>query len=211
MTTWPADVDAVITGDLTTAAAYVTPAGGVVVTGVAPCGLSDRAAGEVGFTTSLGFGKKLERIVANPQVALAYHSREHGYSTDPRFVLVQGAADVELAPSQERLESFAPYAERYVGEIKRGPVWDRILAEYYADRVFVDVTVERIATWPTLDAGGPPPVIGAALPGPPAPQRPPAKGTGPRVDPDRVARQLWRLPHRLLGYLGADGYPMVVP
>jgi len=64
---------------------------------------------------------------------------------------------------------------------------------------------------PSLDAAGAPTVVGSELPGPPAPQRPPAKGTGPRVDTDRVARQLWRLPHRLLGYRGADGHPVVVP
>ena len=72
-----ADVDdEIIGGDLTTALAYVTPAGGAVVTAVAPIGLRDREAGTVGFTTSLGFGRKLDRIKANPRVALAYHARE---------------------------------------------------------------------------------------------------------------------------------------
>src|ERR1043165_8232825 len=62
---WPDEVDEVIRGDLTAAAACVTPAGGAVVTGVCPMGLGRREAAEVGFTTSLGFGKKLERIIAD--------------------------------------------------------------------------------------------------------------------------------------------------
>ena len=45
--------DGVLDGDLTTGLAYVTPAGGVVITPVAPIGLRDREAGTVGFTTSL--------------------------------------------------------------------------------------------------------------------------------------------------------------
>src|SRR5438270_10279143 len=41
---------------------YVTPGGGAVLTPVAPIGLRARQAGTVSFTTSLGFGRKLERI-----------------------------------------------------------------------------------------------------------------------------------------------------
>lgn len=87
---WPAGADAVIKGDITAAAAYLTPAGGAVVTTVAPCGIGERDRGVIGFTTSLGFGKKLDRIVRDPHVALAYHARDHGYSASPAFVLAQG-------------------------------------------------------------------------------------------------------------------------
>src|SRR5689334_24223863 len=93
---WPDAVDEVIGGDLTAALAYVTPAGGAVVTAVAPIGLRDREAGTVGFTTSLGFGKKLERIQQNPHVALAYHDRRHGFSNSSEYVLVQGTATAVL-------------------------------------------------------------------------------------------------------------------
>jgi hypothetical protein len=48
---WPDEVDDVLAGDLTAALAYVTPAGGAVVTAVAPVGLRDRAARTVTFTT----------------------------------------------------------------------------------------------------------------------------------------------------------------
>jgi hypothetical protein len=102
---WPDDLDDVITGDITVAAAYLTPGGGAVVTAVAPCGIRQRDLGRLGFTTSLGFGKKLERIIRDPQVALAYHTREHGFSASPAFLLAQGIASVDIRPSRERLEA----------------------------------------------------------------------------------------------------------
>lgn len=193
---WDDETHEIVTGDITAAVAYVTPAGGAVVTAVAPCGLADRARGTVGFTTSLGFGKKLERIVRDPRIALAYHSREHGFSASPRFVLVQGDASVDLTPSQARLDEFSPQAERYVGEIKRGALWDRLLREYYAERVFVDIAVTRV------DHG-----FTEAV----AAQRAPKNGTGPRIDVRRAVSKLAALPHRVLAFRGADGYPVVVP
>jgi hypothetical protein len=208
---WPDEVDEVIRGDLTAAAAYVTPAGGAVVTAVCPMGLGQREAAGVGFTTSLGFGKKLERIIADPHVALAYHSREHGFSASPAFVLAQGTASVDIRPSRERLEAIIPQGQRYVGQVMRGPVWNRLLREYYYERVFVDIAVARIAAWPDLSASGDPAVYGAAWPGPPGPQAPPKNGTGPRVDVDRAAGRIAVLPHRVLAYQGADGFPVVVP
>lgn len=95
---WSELDDGIIGGDLTAVLAYVTPAGGAVVTAVAPIGLRDREAGTVAFTTSLGFGRKLDRIDENPRVALAYHAREHGFATAPRFVLVQGTASYDAHP-----------------------------------------------------------------------------------------------------------------
>ena len=208
---WPAGADEVIKGDLTAAAAYLTPAGGAVVTGVAPCGIGDRDRGVLGYTTSLGFGQKLERIVADPHVALAFHAREHGFSASPAFVLAQGTAVVDLTPSRQRLEALIPQVERYMGEVKRGRVWDRLLREYYAERVFVDIAVARVAVWPDLNAAGVMQVTGVAWPGPAAPQRPPAKGTGPRMDVAKAAGQIASRPHRVLAYRGADGFPVVVP
>ncbi len=208
---WPDDVDAVIGGDLTAAAAYTTPAGGAVVTGVAPCGLRDRARGLAGFTTSFGFGRKLERIISDPRVALAFHTRDHGCAASPLFVLVQGVASVDLVPSEQRLDALRPDAERFLGEVRRGPVWDRLLREYYRERVFVDITVERVVAWPDLAAAGAPAVYGRPLDGPPDAQRPPRNGTGPRVDVARAVQQIAGLPHRVLAYKGADGLPAVAP
>ena len=208
---WPDDVDEVIAGDLTAAAAYLTSGGGAVVTGVAPCGIRDRDRGLVGFTTSLGFAKKLERIITDPAVALAFHAREHGHSASPRFVLVQGMASVNLSPSLERLEALALEVEHYMGEVKRGPVWDRLLREYYRERVFVDITVQRVVAWPDPAAAGAPDVYGRPSAQPPPPQRAPKNGAGPRVDVERAAKQIAVLPHRVLAYRGADGLPVVVP
>ena len=42
------------------------------------------------------------------------------------------------------------------------------------------------------------------------PQGPPKKGAGPRVDVDRSARRIAKLPHVVLAYRGGDGYPMIV-
>src|SRR2546421_12377913 len=130
--TWSDEVDDVLDGDLTAGLAYVTPAGGAVVTAVAPVGLRDREAGIVTFTTSFGFAKKLERIRRDPHVALAYHAREHGVSTSPRYVLVQGQASV-----RERDEAFlrdvvSPRSARYLGPPRTGRFWDWWLRAYYA-------------------------------------------------------------------------------
>src|ERR687885_1771867 len=102
---WPDEVDRVIDGDLTAGLAYLTPAGGSVVTAVAPIGLRDRERGTVGFTTSLGLGKKLERLRKNPRVALAYHARKHGFADGTRFVMVQGDATLTLEPDRDYLDN----------------------------------------------------------------------------------------------------------
>jgi hypothetical protein len=165
----------------------------------------------VGFTTSLGIGRKLEHIIANPRVALAFHVREHGFSASPRAVLVQGIASVDLQPDRARLEALIPRAERFMGEVKRGPGWDRLLREYYRERVFIDISVRRVVSWPDPAAAGQPEVFGAPLPAAPTVQQPPRKGTGPRVDMTRMAKQVSALPHRALAFSGADGLPVVVP
>jgi hypothetical protein len=208
---WPDAIDDVIGGDLTAALAYITPAGGAVVTAVAPIGLRDRSAGTVSFTTSLGFGRKLERIEKDPRVALAYHAREHGHSESSRYVLVQGDATVIKEPDADYLDFIGRQATPFMGPPKRGAFWDRWLSAYYADRVPVHVTVHRIVSWPDLRCSGEPEVHGAPLPDPPSAQKPPAKGTGPRVDALRAGRALGKLAHQLIAFRGGDGYPVVVP
>jgi Pyridoxamine 5'-phosphate oxidase len=210
--TWPDRVDDILGGDLTAALGYITPARGVVVMAVAPIGLRDRERGTVSFTTSLGFAKKLERLAQEPRVALAFHAREHGYSARPEYVLVQGRAEPIEQPDPAARERVRVNAERYLGKGRSGPFWDRWLREYYMVRIPVNVHVERIVVWPDLRCAGEPEVFGAPRPeAPPAPQSPPKRGTGPRVDMDRTAKRLRRTKHRLLGYVGADGFPAVVP
>src|SRR3984893_880887 len=147
--------DEIIGGDLTAVLAYATPAGGAVLTPVSPLGLRDRSAGTVCFTTSLGFGRKLERIRANPGVALAFHAREHGRSRRADYVLVQGTGSEVQRPDEAFLrQEIGKRSERYLGPPRRGFFWDRWLRVYYRDRVLVTVDVERIVRWPRLDGGG---------------------------------------------------------
>jgi len=210
---WSDAEDEIIGGDLTAALAYLTPAGGAVVTPVAPIGMRDRAAATVTFTTSLGFGRKLERMRSNPRVALAYHAREHGFAAGGGYVLVQGDASAETEPDRGVLEEqVRPASERFMGPPKTGVFWDRWLDAYYTDRVLVTVAVKRVISWPDATLVGHPTVSGAPLEAsePPS-QQAPAKGTVPRVDAGRAATRLRALPHVLLGYAGTDGYPMVVP
>ena len=209
---WDDATDAVLAGDLSAALGYRTPAGGVVVQAVAPIGLRDRAAGTVGFTTSLGFSKKLERIARDPRVAMAFHAREHGRARSESYVLVQGRARVVAEPTPEQRAEVGRLAEAALGPARHGWFWDRWLREYYAVRVPVHVEVERIVIWPDLRCAGPPRADGEELPASaPEPQRPPRGGTGPRLDAARAGRRLRGTAHTLLGYAGADGRPVIVP
>jgi hypothetical protein len=208
---WSEIEDTIIGGDLTAALGYVTPAGGVVVTPVAPVGMRDRASGTVSFTTSLGFARKLERIAHDPRVALAFHAREHGFADDSRFVLVQGEATYEAEPHPETLDRIMAASTRFFGPAQRGIFWDRWLRAYYMERVLVTIHVERVTSW--LDHGGSETckeVATASALSPVPLQAPPSKGTAPRVDPMRAMRRLRPLPHVLLGYRDGGGFPRIV-
>jgi hypothetical protein len=210
--TWGDDVEEVVAGDLTACLAYATPAGGCVLTPVATVGLHDRPHGTVSFTTSLGFGKKLERIDRDPRIALAYHSRTHGFASTPSYVLVHGRASVDRHPDRALLESTVrPAAERFLGPAQTGWFWDRWLREYYQERVVVTVEVHRVVSWPDHACAGQSTLCGPAVFAEAAPQAPPKNGTAARVDAARAGRRVGALPHRLLGWLGGDGFPMVAP
>jgi hypothetical protein len=209
---WDDEIDAVIAGDLTGGLGYRTPAGGVVVQAVAPIGLRDRAAGTIGFTTSLGFSKKLERIARDPRVSMAFHAREHGFAPEATaYVLVQGAAEVIAAPNAEQRDEVLRQATLHLGKPAGGMFWDRWLREYYQARVPVRIVVERIVAWPDLRCAGAPRVLGAAAAAAPDPQKPPKGGTGPRVAMRKMARRVRATSHVLLGFGGGDGFPVVVP
>jgi nitroimidazol reductase NimA-like FMN-containing flavoprotein (pyridoxamine 5'-phosphate oxidase superfamily) len=209
---WSDEIDSVLGADLTAGLGYRTPAGGVVVVAVAPVGLRDRDAGTVGFTTSLGFGRKLERLEKDPRVALAYHAREHGLARSPRYVLVQGRARVIADPSPAQHARVVAQATALLGERRTGRFWDWWLHEYYDVRVQLEVDVDRVTSWPDLRCAGQPEVSGAPADVLEAqPQSPPRNGVGPRVDVARAGRRLERTEHRLLGYVDADGYPFLVP
>ena len=211
--TWSDDIDEVIGGDLTAALSCRTPAGGAVVTAVAPIGLRDREAGWVGFTTSLGFGKKLTHMARDPRVSLAYHDRTYGMASSDLYVLVQGRAEIIAEPDEALIATMLANGQRFLGPLKRGRLfWDRWLREYYQIRVPVKVHVERVVAWPDLRWTGAPEVTGPArAEGPPPAQSAPRKGAGPRVDSARAARRCARLANRLLAYVDADGWPVSAP
>ncbi len=210
---WSDAEEQILAGDLTAVLAYATPAAGAVATPVAPIGMRDRDARTVSFTTSLGFGRKLDRITRNPRVALAYHAREHGFASEPRFVLVQGTASFQPRPDRSLLEEVVrPASARFMGAPRTGPFWDRWLSAYYADRILVTVAVERVCSWSDPHCTGEPSVFGAARPATdPEPQSPPRHGTRPRVDAARARRRLAKLRHVLLAYIDSDGFLVVVP
>lgn len=208
---WDDEIDAILTGDLAAGLGYRTPAGGVVVQAVAPIGLRDRDAGTIGFTTSLGFSKKLERIERDPRVAMAFHAREHGFASGSDYVLVQGRARIISAPTQAERDEVREQATLHLGAPAEGFFWDRWLKEYYAARVPVRIDVERIVVWPDLRCAGAPRVLGEPLADEPvAPQKPPKGGTGPRVDVTKMAKRVRGTRHVLLGFADGGGHPLIV-
>jgi hypothetical protein len=190
--------------------AYTTPASGVVLLPVTNFGVHDRARGTVSVNTSVGASRKLERMRANPHVALAFHTRAHASHDRPEYVLVQGRATLS-DPVQDYPSTILENWERIERWGDLNPLWKRWL-RVYAWRVAIEIAVERVVVWPDLRCEGPAEVLGAALPdAPPPPQRPPGGGTEPRLDHVRAARKAAALPDVLLGWVGADGRPVVVP
>jgi hypothetical protein len=177
---------------------------------MAPLALRDREAGTVTLTTSQAMWKKLDRIRRNPGVAVAYHAREHGLTTRPGFVLVQGRASFPTTADRSWLESITPEWERFLGPRSTG-LSGRMLEVYYWQRVPITIQVERIVAYPDAQAAGAPQVLGEPRAQPAHPQQPPRGGTTPRIDSSKVAAHLQRLPHTLLGWCGSDELPEVVP
>ena len=206
---WSDEVDEILASDLAAALAYLTPARGVMISPMAPLGMRDRERGTITLTSSLGLWKKLDRIRRNPGVAVAYHARDHGLSDRPGFVLVQGRATFGT-PNRAWLESITPAWDRFLVPRKGGLV-GRALDVYYWQRVAITIDVERVVAYPDDAATGEPVIGGSPRPDPAPPQSAPKKGTGPRVDPSKLASDVERLPHALLGWCGADGLPEVVP
>jgi nitroimidazol reductase NimA-like FMN-containing flavoprotein (pyridoxamine 5'-phosphate oxidase superfamily) len=206
---WPETVEPIVDRDHVVMLAYVTPAGGVVLTPVTNFGVHDREAGTVTVNSSVGAPKKLDRIRRNPHVALAFHTRAHALHDRSEYVLMQGTASLS-EPIPDYPASMLEHWERFERWSDVGPLWKRWL-RVYALRVGIETAVERVTVWTDLSCRGSAEVHGASPVGAPEPQRPPARGTSPRIDQARAARQAARLPDVLLGWVGADGYPVVVP
>jgi hypothetical protein len=205
---WPDPVDEILRGDHAVALAYVTPAKGVVLAPVSNFAFHDRANGIVTVNSSVGAWKKLDRIRRNPHVGIAFHTRAHATHDRPEYVLVQGRATLQ-PPVDDYPASILDNWERIEPWRDLGPLWKRWL-RVYALRVEIQIAVERLIVWPDLACQGTPQIYGASLPTEPPPQDPPAKGTAPRINQARAARQAARLPDVLLGWVGSDGFPFVI-
>jgi len=207
---WTDAIDEVLGGDQAIALAYATPADGVVLAPVTNFGVRDRAAGTVTVNSSIGMWRKLERIRRKPHVSLVFHTRRHGFSDRPEFVLVQGRAALS-EPIPDYPAVLGSTWDRFDGPRATGAFWKWWLRAYYT-RVEIAVAVERVLTWPDLACTGEPAVRGTPLPATePAAQEPPARGTGPRLDAASAATRASELPDVLLGWIGADRFPVVVP
>jgi hypothetical protein len=209
-TAWPDSAEVVIGGDHVVMLAYVTPASGVVLTPVTNFGVHDREAGTVTVNSSVGAWKKLDRMRRNPLVSLAFHTRLHASHDGSEYVLMQGRASLS-DPVPDYPSTMLEHWERVEPWSEIGPIWKWWMRDY-ALRVGVEVAAERIVAWPDLECRGAAQQHGSgADPAPPAPQRPPKGGTAPRVNAVRAAGRAARLPHVLLGWVGSDGFPVVVP
>jgi hypothetical protein len=208
---WSDDVQEILDGDHALMLAYATPANGVVLLPVSNFAVLDRAAGVVSsVNTSVGAWKKLDRIRRNPRVALAFHTREHAATDRPEYMLVQGTASLPTAV-EDYPSTILPNWERFEPWADQHSLWKR-WRRVYALRIPIEIAVERILVWPDQACRGPVEAHGSPLPpDPPEPQAPPKKGTAPRIDQGRAAKKAASLPHALLGWVGADGFPMVAP
>jgi hypothetical protein len=206
---WPDNVDEILGSDQVVALAYCTPANGTVLTPLTNFGIRDREEGTLtAVNSSVGVYRKLERIRQNPRIALAYHTRTHGFSDRPEFVLVQGTAT--LGPAiPDYPKSIQPTWERFGGPVEIGRVWDWWLRVYNL-RIPIEIAVHRVIVWPDRACEGQPTIHGAPITTPPESQREPGNGTGPRIDHRRAAERASRLENVLLGWVGADGFPIAI-
>jgi len=207
---WPDPVDEILAGDQAIAAAYVTPAGGVVLLPLTNPGLRDREAGRITpYTGPIGMWRKLAKLQRNGRIAVAYHTRAHGFSRRPEYVLVQGRASLTPFDDRSWIERHRESWERFYGPRDVG-MWELLLRAYHW-RIAAEMEVERMLVWPDLSCRGEPEVHGAARSDHARSQPPPANGSGPRTDHRRAARRASRLPNVLLGWVGGDGFPVIVP
>lgn len=216
------ELEDVLAGDLGVILAQVTPLNGVVLAPVNNFGW-DSATSTLTFTSDLAAFKKLQRLEQNPRVAVVFHAREHGTGSGDHYVLLQGDAEFSWVPDRGELAAlFERWRERVNRDGRRhvtlgpadlgGRFWSWWLGPFFWDRVIVRVRAHRIIAFPNMECVGAPSVIGHEWSRqPPASQKPPARGTGPRIGVSRAAKLFAALPHRLLGWVGADGYPVVVP
>ena len=210
--TWPDRADEAIAGDLTAALAYVTPAGGAVVTAVAPIGLRDRDAGHGhrsrprSASARSSSGSRATRACRSPTTRASTASPSR-----PTSCWCRATRRPSTEPSREYLENTlrpaggALHGPAEGGQALLGPVAARVLPGPRARGGRRRARERRGATCDCAGAGG-----GARCARAPAsrpPQAEPKNGTGPRVDAERAARRLRGLDHVLLAYVGGGRLP----
>src|SRR3954449_9245300 len=140
---WTDAVDEILAGDQVVALAYTTPASGVVLTPLTNFALRDREKGTLTtVNSSVGVYRKLERIRDNPKIALAYHTRTHGFSGRPEYVLVQGTATL-LPADPHYPKTIQESWERFGGPVDVGRAWNWWLRVYNL-RIPIRIAVERV-------------------------------------------------------------------
>ena len=209
MTVWPEYVTDILGNEHCAALAYRTPAAGVAMTPVVTMGACDADAGTVGTTTSFGAWKKLVRLQADDRAALVYHTRHLSGVGHPHLVVVQGRAAFPERPGDWMTPAAEAEPDKFMHPRRRGRVRDWIGHEYYDLRVPITITAHRVVVFERDDATEPSAVLGAPMPPPPAPQDPPAKGTGPRVPRKKWEKRFDASRHHLVGYTDVEGFPMV--
>lgn len=209
---WPTEGTDIIGGDLLACFATTTPMGGTTLVPVSPFGMYDEVEATVTLSSPVSMCGKLARLLANPRCALAFFSRDHGLGSTPGFVLVQGDAELHRQATPEFIDAMHAAWPRFLPPIPESGWRRRAGRGYYDWLVPVRIHVQRLTFWPSADAVGDATVVGAAAPPTDsAPQRPPAKGTTSRVPASRWRKQFERSPHRLVGCVGSDGYPVILP
>lgn len=210
---WPSGAVEIMRGDVVAGFAATTRFGSVSLAPVCPLGMVDDGERTIGTSVPLAFSDKLRRLAEAPQAALAFFRREHGLSDRPGFVLAQGEVTFPDAVPTEHLVEIAQRASPYLGTFHLGRLLRALGgAAYYEQRVPVTLHVTRLRYWEDPAATGTPTVVGAALPGSPAPaQQPPTRGTGPAVAASKYAKQIERDDDHLLSWIDADGLPTVTP
>jgi hypothetical protein len=208
---WPESADEIFASDQTVALAQTTPARGVTLAPVTNFGVRDRdAATMAALNTSIGLWKKLPALKERPDVAVAYHTREHGFTTRSEYVLVQGTASLGALEDRDWIDRHLRDWERLAGPRDVGPIWEWWL-RYYHWRVPIEIAVRRVTVWPDLACRGAPRIYGEPPADPPPAQRPPRRGKAPRLNQVRAAKLAARLPYVLLGWVGGDGLPVAIP
>src|SRR3954451_7638983 len=197
---WPDDVDEILGGDQVVALAYTTPANGVILTPLTNFGLRDPEAGTLrAVNSSVAAWRKLDRIRKSPKIALAYHTRTHGFSDRPEYVLMQGTASLG-DPVEDYPRSIEETWERFGGPVDAGPIWNW-WTKVLDHRVEIRLAVERVIVRPDLACEGTPEIHGTRVRGEAAKQKLPGKGPGPRFRPRRAARRATKVPKVLLGWV----------